>query len=103
VPASHRIVSKVWQEIRKGPDGVLVAVDGPRERVRISKEGNYLHIEVDEGGDHVRERLTVHELENDAQGALGVLEAVHRGDVGMVERGEQFRLTLEPRRPIGIL
>ena len=34
--------------------------------------------------------------------AGGVLETVERGDVGMIQRGEGLRLTLELHRPIGI-
>ncbi len=50
------IVRKAWREIRKAPDGVLVAVNGPRERVRIEKKGEYLLVDVRSQSDHVRVR-----------------------------------------------
>jgi len=43
------------------------------------------------------------ELEDDTRQALGLLEPIHRGDVGMVERREEFRYALEARQPIRIL
>src|SRR5262245_57406944 len=43
----------------------------------------------------VRERVAVHELENQNPKAVRVLEAVDRADVRMIQRGERSRLTLE--------
>ena len=34
--------------------------------------------------------------------AARILEAVDRGDVRMVERGEQFRLAMKARQPVGV-
>ena len=34
--------------------------------------------------------------------AVGVLQAVDRRDVRMIQRGQDFRLALEPREPLGI-
>ncbi len=34
--------------------------------------------------------------------AVGLFDAVNRGDVGMVERGQDARLALEARQPVGI-
>ena len=43
----------------------------------------------------VRERLAVHELENQKAKAVSFLEAVDRADVRMVQRGEHSRFALE--------
>jgi hypothetical protein len=50
------LVRTAWREIRQAPDGVLVAVDGARERVRIEKQGTHILIDVENDGDHVRVR-----------------------------------------------
>ena len=50
----------------------------------------------------VRERLPVHELENQEPDAFGFLEAVDRADVRMIQRGEHPRLPLEAREPLGV-
>ena len=43
----------------------------------------------------VRERLAVHELENQKAKAVSFLEAVDRADVRMIQRGEHSRFALE--------
>ncbi len=50
----------------------------------------------------LRERLPVHELENQEPDAFGFLEAVDRADVRMIQRGEHPRLPLEAREPLGV-
>lgn len=47
------MVRNAWKALRDGPDGVWVAVDSRDERVRISKEGGYVHIDVLDGDEHV--------------------------------------------------
>ncbi len=48
------------------------------------------------------QRLAGYELEDEEARSTGVLEAVDRGDVRMVERGESPRLALQPREPVGV-
>lgn len=48
------IVRKAWREIRNGPDGVLVAVDGPNERVRVVKRNGEILVDVRDDGERVR-------------------------------------------------
>ena len=51
-------------------------------------------------GQAVRQRFTVHSLEDEVGRAVQPLEAVDRGDVRMAERGEDARLALEaPQAP----
>jgi hypothetical protein len=52
--------------------------------------------------DHVGQRFTLDQFEDDGGPAAGLFEAVHRGDVRVIERREKFRLPLEPREPIRI-
>ena len=49
------------------------------------------------------ERVALDQLEDDPGQAIRFLEAIHSGDVRMVERGEQFRFALESGQPIEIL
>jgi hypothetical protein len=52
--------------------------------------------------DHVGRRLAGDELHHDGGRARRFLYAVHRRDVRMIQRREQFRFALEPRDSIGI-
>ena len=52
--------------------------------------------------DAVGQRRTLDELHHQRRRVGGVFQAVDRGDVRMVERGEDFRLALEARQPIRI-
>ena len=53
-------------------------------------------------GDAIRERRTVHQFHDERAYAIGLFEAVDRRDIGMVERGEDVRLTLEARQSVGV-
>ena len=53
-------------------------------------------------GERLRERLAVHQLENQEPDAVGFFEPVDRADVRMVQRGEHPRLALEAREPIRV-
>ena len=50
----------------------------------------------------IGQRLALDQLEDQRAHAVGLLEAVDRGDVGMIERREHARLALEARQPIGV-
>ena len=50
----------------------------------------------------VGERLALDELEDQEPDAVGLLEAVDRADVRMIQRGEHARLALEAREPVGV-
>jgi len=50
-------VEAAWRELARTPDFVLVEVTGPRERVRIAKEGNLLVIHVEDGSSDVHVSL----------------------------------------------
>ena len=45
---------------------------------------------------HLRQRLPVHQLQDEEVDTIGIVEAVDRGDVGMVQRGEELGFSLEP-------
>ena len=47
------------------------------------------------------ECLARHQLHDERRDPVGLFEAVHLGDVGMIERREQTRFALEPRAAIG--
>jgi len=53
--------------------------------------------------DAVREREPLNELHGNRRRRVRALEAVDLCDVGMVQRGERFRLTLEPREPLVVV
>jgi hypothetical protein len=53
--------------------------------------------------DHVAKGRTGHELHDDRGSGAGVLDAVHLGDVWMVERGEQAGFERKPLTAVGIL
>ena len=48
------------------------------------------------------ERFSLDELHDDRRRMVGILDPVDRGDVGMIQRREQFRLALKARDAIGI-
>ena len=52
--------------------------------------------------DPIRERVALDVFEHQGADARGVLDAVNRGDVRMVERGQQPRFALEAGQAIGI-
>ena len=52
--------------------------------------------------EYVVERVAVHELHHERQRAALLLDAEERGDVRMVQRGEDPRLALEPCDALGI-
>jgi hypothetical protein len=52
--------------------------------------------------DALREILTVDEFHHERVHADGFLEPVDRRDVGMIQRRERLRLTLEPRQAFGV-
>lgn len=53
------MVRSAWRALREGPDGVWVAVDSQDDRVRISKEGEYVLIDVIDGDEHVMVKCPV--------------------------------------------
>ena len=69
--------------------------DLTRDRERVVQRKRTL-------GDHVRERLALDELEHQRRAAIHVLEAVDRADVGMIQRRQHARLTLEAREAFRI-
>ena len=54
-------------------------------------------------GDPLGERVALDELEHERLDPSRLLEAVDRGDVGVVERREHLRLAPESGQPLGIL
>ena len=50
-----------------------------------------------------RERWTFDQFEHERLHAVRFLEAIDCRDVGMIERGEHLRFTLEPRHALGIV
>ena len=50
----------------------------------------------------LRQRLAVDELQDQRLDAARLLEAVDRGDVRMIQRGQDLRLALEARQPLGV-
>ena len=52
--------------------------------------------------DPIGERRPFDQLEHQRLDAVGLLEAVDRRDVRMVERREHLRLALEARQPLGV-
>src|SRR5262245_41803512 len=53
-------------------------------------------------GDPLFERIPLHQLEDQRTCAAGFLEAIDRSDMWVIERGEDARLSLEAREPIGV-
>jgi hypothetical protein len=52
--------------------------------------------------DPIGERQPIDKLQNERARTAGVFDAVNMRDMGMIERGEHFRLTLKPRQAIAI-
>ena len=50
----------------------------------------------------LRQRLAFDELQDQEALALGLFQAVDRGDVRVIERCQQLRFALEPGEPLGI-
>jgi hypothetical protein len=48
------------------------------------------------------QRLAVDELHHQCLRAVGLLETVDVGDVGVIERGEHFGLALKASKPAGV-
>ena len=52
--------------------------------------------------DAIRQCRPLDQLHHERDGVTGLLQPMDLGDVGMVERGEDFGLALEARQPLGI-
>ena len=52
--------------------------------------------------DAVSQRLAVDQFEHQRLDTIGVLESVNRADVGMIQRGQHPRFSLEARAPLSI-
>ena len=48
------------------------------------------------------EILALDQLHHEGLDAVGVLQPVDRGDVRMIQRGEDFRFALKARQPVGV-
>jgi hypothetical protein len=57
------VLRDIARELERAPDGVLVEVDGPDERVLIEKRGGRFVIDVDSAGEHVTVTLPAGALE----------------------------------------
>ena len=71
--------------------------------------GGDLHADLDglvqrqgAGDQSLREILAGHQLHDQEADSPALVESVDRGDVGMIERGQQFRLALEAHQPVGV-
>ena len=53
-------------------------------------------------GDPISQRWPLHQLQHQRTGAFFFFDAVDLHDVGMVQAGENLRLSLEPGQPIRI-
>lgn len=54
------------------------------------------------GGDPICERLALDELHDDELLPPDTFETVERGDVGVIQLGEELGLAVEARHPLGI-
>ena len=52
--------------------------------------------------DAIRQRRAFHQLHHERDGPVRFLEAVDRGDVGMIQRRQDFRFALEARQPLRV-
>ena len=52
--------------------------------------------------DRLPQRWALDQLHDECCRALGALDAIDRGDVRMIQRGQHFRFAAEPGEPIGI-
>ena len=69
------------------------------ERVAdLARDGQRLRGPEASGLDDRVECLARHQLHDQRRDPFGLFEAVHLGDMGMIERGEQTRFALEPAR-----
>src|SRR5262245_24734742 len=50
----------------------------------------------------LRQRLAFHQLENEEPRLTGLLDVVDRPDIGMIQRGENLSLALEPANPLRV-
>jgi len=66
----------------------------------LLEDGEYLPDAEPPPREKLLERITLHQLHDQARSAVGLFEAVERCDVRMVERGEQLRLALEALHPL---
>jgi len=66
---------------------------GDRQRL-VYRDGALLHA--------LGQILTLDQLQDEEGLAVGLLEAVYGGDVGVVEGGEEVGLPLEPGQPLGV-
>ena len=55
-----------------------------------------------EAGDALRQIVALDQFHYERRDAAAFFEAVNSRDVGMIQRGEDFRFALETREPIGI-
>ena len=53
--------------------------------------------------DALGQRVAIDKLHHQEVPAVGLLHSIQRRDVGMIQRGEQFRLAFESRNPFRIL
>jgi len=53
-------------------------------------------------GDAVGERLALHQFKHERSHRARLFQPMNRGDVGVVQRGEQLGFALKPRQAIGI-
>jgi hypothetical protein len=53
--------------------------------------------------DAVGQRRAFNQLHHEGAAAVRPFEAINLRDVGMVQRGERLRLTLESRQPVGLM
>jgi hypothetical protein len=80
-------------EARKRISGLERQRDLARDRQRVGR-GNA------PARDQIRERRALDELHHNR---IAALEAVHLGDVGVIELGENLRLALESREAVGVV
>ena len=88
--------------------GLQIAVDDPLlvrgfERVRdLPGDGQGFVERHGAARDTLRQIVTVDEFHHESRHAPAFLETVDRGDVRMIEGGEDFRFALKPRQPVGV-
>ena len=88
--------------------GLQIAMDDPLLVRRLERLGDLLRdrqrlVERNRAPrDPLREILALDEFHDERLHAVGVLQAVDRRDVRMVQRGEDFGFALKPRQPVGV-
>ena len=60
-------------------------LERPRQRQRTAR-------------DELIEGLSIHEFEDEKQRAADLLDRMDRGDVGVIQRGQQLRFAAKPRQ-----